>query len=75
MKSVERFLTGFVLGSLIGAGLALLLAPASGEDLRDQITSEIERIQSEVQSAADERRAELERQLADLRTPRPPGAA
>ncbi len=65
-----RFLEGFLLGALAGAAAAILLAPASGEDLRSQIKQEVERIRGEVQSAAVDRRAELEEQLAALRAPR-----
>lgn len=32
------WLTGFVLGGLIGAGLALLFAPQSGKDTREKIS-------------------------------------
>lgn len=35
--SWESFLTGFVAGGLIGAGLALLFAPKSGRELREDI--------------------------------------
>lgn len=69
MKFV-RFLEGFMLGSLAGAAAAILFAPESGQDLRLQLTHELERIRGEVQSAAVDRRAELEEQLAALRTPR-----
>ena len=31
------FLAGFFVGTLVGAAFALLLAPASGEDVREQI--------------------------------------
>jgi gas vesicle protein len=65
-----RFLEGFLLGGLAGAVAAILLAPASGEDLRLKIQHEVERVRGEVQAAAVERRAELEEQLSALRTPR-----
>ena len=65
-----RFLEGFVIGGMAGAAAAILLAPASGEKLRLQIRHEVERIRGEVQSAASERRAELEEQLSALRAPR-----
>lgn len=72
MKMI-RFIEGFVLGSLLGAAAALLLSPASGEQLRSQIQSEVNRISEEVNKAAMQRRAELEEQLAALRSPRSSG--
>ena len=63
-----KFLGGLVLGSLVGASVALLLAPSSGAELRAQIQNEIERVQAEVNQAAADRRIELEQQLAALRS-------
>ena len=73
MRSVVRFLEGFILGGLVGVSLALLFTPASGEELRSQMQSEFERVRSEVSKAAGERRGELEQQLSALRAPRKPG--
>jgi gas vesicle protein len=73
--NIIRFIEGFVLGSLIGAAAALLITPSSGEQLRGQIQSEVNRISGEVNKAASERRAELEKQLSELRSPRPSGPA
>lgn len=70
MKSLARFLSGFILGAAVGAAVAILLAPESGENLRGQIKGEAERIQIEVKKAATERRAELEKQLTALREPK-----
>jgi gas vesicle protein len=64
-----NFLLGAAVGGFIGAALALLLTPASGEDLRKQMQDQAERIKVEVQEAAAARRAELEKQLATLRQP------
>jgi gas vesicle protein len=69
MKGVMSFMQGFLLGALLGASLALLLTPASGEHLRKQMQDEARRIQSEVTQAANDRRHDLEQQLAALRTP------
>ena len=69
MKGVMRFMQGFLLGGLLGASLALLLTPASGEQLRKQMQDEARRIQSEVTQAASDRRHDLEQQLAALRAP------
>jgi len=71
---MTRFLEGFVLGGMVGVVVALLFAPSSGEELRNQMQNEAERIRSEVSQAAQERRAELEQQLAAMRAPRKPGA-
>ena len=74
MKAM-RFLEGFIFGSLLGAALAMLMTPSSGEDLRARIQAELDRIRSEVSKAASERRLELEDQLATLRSSRPAGPA
>jgi gas vesicle protein len=74
MKGFVSFMEGFALGGVVGVALALLLAPASGEELRGQIQSEVTRVRSEVQKAASDRRIELEQQLATLRTPRVPSS-
>jgi hypothetical protein len=34
---VERFMTGLLIGVAVGFGLALLLAPKTGEEMRDDI--------------------------------------
>jgi gas vesicle protein len=67
MKGVINFLSGLILGGLVGATLAILLAPESGEELRGEIRERVESIQAEVNRAANERRAELEKELAGLR--------
>jgi len=56
-----------------GGIVAILLAPSSGEELRGKIQGEIQRVQDEMQLAAQTRRAELEDQLAQLRAPRKAG--
>jgi gas vesicle protein len=69
MRSFMSFMAGVMLGSITGAVVALLFAPSSGEDLRRQAEERYHTIESEVRSAANARRAELERQLAELRKP------
>jgi gas vesicle protein len=72
MKNLLSFLLGISMGALVGVVVALLLAPMSGEQLRGQIQDQVARVQQEVTQAAELRRAELERQLAELRAPRKP---
>ncbi len=69
MDKAFKFLTSFLLGSLIGASLALIFAPDSGKNLRLQINEKVNRMIAEVKQAGEERRVELEEQLAQLRKP------
>jgi gas vesicle protein len=64
------FLYGSLIGGLVGAAIATLLAPTSGNELREQLQMRAERFQIEVKNAAATRRAELEQQLDYLRMPR-----
>ena len=61
----SSFLSGFLMGGLIGAAVALLMAPASGEEtrkliydkgieLRDRTTEELEKAASMARARADE---------------------
>jgi gas vesicle protein len=68
MNRFLSFITGAVLGAVVGASVAILMAPMSGEELQGQIRTRITDIQDEVQRAATDKRAELEAQLAHLRS-------
>ncbi len=70
MKRTISFLSGAIMGGLVGATLALLLTPASGDELRTKMQEQAQRIQAEVKDAAAARRADLEEQLVILRKPR-----
>ncbi|HSQ18482.1 MAG TPA: YtxH domain-containing protein [Anaerolineales bacterium] len=70
MRRFLSFLAGAALGGLIGAIAGILLAPASGTNLRAQLRERAMGMQEEVKAAAASRRIELEQQLAALRTPR-----
>ena len=72
MNRAFNFLLGAAIGGFIGATVAILLAPSSGDDLRSEIGMRTDRIRSEVAKAAADRRAELESQLAALRAPKQP---
>ena len=72
MNRFLSFLAGVVSGALVGATIAILVAPESGEELRIQIQERANYIQEEVKKAAAERRAELEEQLSTLRSPQKP---
>jgi gas vesicle protein len=70
MRKIFNFMVGMMMGGLVGATVALLFAPTSGEDIRSQIQEQSIRLRDEVKSVAEARRAELERELANLRAPR-----
>jgi gas vesicle protein len=72
MQRLGSFLLGAILGGLIGASVAILMAPSSGEELRIGMKERVYEIRSEVADAAAQRRAELESRLASLRAPAPP---
>ncbi len=72
MRKLLSFLVGILLGALVGATLALLLTPVAGKDLQTQMQERVQYIQGEVKNAAATRRAELEKQLAEMRSPRAP---
>lgn len=69
MSKFFNFLFGMMMGGLVGATIALLLAPTSGEDIRTQLQEQTIRLRDEVKSVAEARRAELERELSALRSP------
>ena len=70
MRRALSFFIGISLGGLVGATLALLFAPSSGEELRAQIRDRTENLTAEVRQAANTKRIELQQHLDDLRTPK-----
>jgi gas vesicle protein len=63
MRRTFGFLIGIVVGGLVGSTIAMLLAPESGEELRDQLRSRGEGFFNDVRHAADERKIELRQKL------------
>ncbi len=70
MRRMFGFLMGIFVGGLVGAVLALLLAPESGENLRTQLRDRGQGFMNDIRHSADSRRIELRHQLETLRTPR-----
>ena len=70
MRRIFSFLLGGIAGALVGAVIALLLAPAPGTDTRGMLRERVVTVRKDVQAAAAARRADLEHQLAQLRAPR-----
>ena len=72
MRSIGRFLAGFVFGGLVGLGMTLIMTPHSGEENRTYVVKYVDHVKEEVQTAMLEKRAELEVELEHLRQPQTP---
>lgn len=70
MRRFFSLLSGIFMGALVGATLAILLAPESGESLRAELRERASHFREDVMNAAAARRAELEEQLNTLRAPK-----
>ncbi|MBI5826034.1 MAG: YtxH domain-containing protein [Chloroflexi bacterium] len=70
MRRMFGFLMGIFVGGLVGAIMALLLAPESGENLRGQLRDRGQGFMNDIRHSADSRRIELRHRLESLRSPR-----
>jgi gas vesicle protein len=68
MRRFISFLTGTICGALVGAGIAILLAPSSGEELQSRARQRISSLRDEVRQAYETRMAQLEAELESLRS-------
>ncbi len=60
------FLAGVVIGGLIGAAIGLLLAPSSGEELREQVGGFVDERKAAFDDAVNEGRMAAEQARADM---------
>ena len=67
MMGLMRFLTGFVVGTSIGAAIGLLFAPQSGEQTVELIKGRVQEILEEGRQAAEQTRADAYARLSDLK--------
>lgn len=72
MKKALSFITGAAIGGIVGAVLAMLFAPSTGQNLRNQITEYVLQTKDDVMKAGQQRRDELEHELEVLRQPPSP---
>ena len=63
---VRTFAAGLLIGALVGAGIALLVAPSSGEETRRMISRRARRLAADARERYDEARHEL-KQLRERR--------
>ncbi len=66
MRRFALFVIGSLAGGVLGAFLAFLFTPDSGQNLRNQAREQFDDMMDEARIAAEIRRQEMERQLADL---------
>ena len=76
--NIGLFTAGIAVGAILGAAVAILFAPASGDETRDQITRRVRHLRGnddiwdelaqELELAAEEREAEDEAARAALKT-------
>jgi gas vesicle protein len=73
MKSLSSFMAGLLAGAVVGGAVALLYAPQSGKETRDQIKRKFEDLEKELEALkgkasakTDKVREDLASRLADL---------
>ena len=67
MRRFFNFVAGVVCGALVGSIAALLLAPVSGEELRQQASERAIEVRQDIIDAYEVRVAQLEAEIANLR--------
>lgn len=67
MNKALNLVFGAILGGLVGSAIGLLLAPMSGDELRMEINEYTRQVKEDVEKATNNRRAQLEIELANLR--------
>ena len=68
MRNILAFMAGAMCGAIVGAVAALMLAPLSGGEIREQALRRFDETVREGKRAADKRRAELEEQLRKMQS-------
>jgi gas vesicle protein len=67
-KEVSSFFTGFFVGALVGGAAALLLAPQSGEETRQQIRDKGIELKEKAETTYGEVISEIEDSTSELRS-------
>lgn len=67
MQRFFSFLSGLFAGALVGGVAALLLAPSSGEELRSEARTRVDKALQDFRSAIEEERKRLEAELEALK--------
>lgn len=67
MRGFGVFILGSAVGALVGASMAMLFTPYSGEELQARTREQIDSFSGEVRDAYQARMSQLEAELAALR--------
>jgi gas vesicle protein len=65
-SGLGSFVAGIAIGGLIGAAIGLLLAPASGEEIREQVGGFVDERRAAFDEAVNEGRAAAEKARAEM---------
>jgi len=65
MNKVFSFMAGAISGALVGGVVAILITPASGEELKQGAVDHWNLVLEEARNAREEKRIELETQYRD----------
>jgi gas vesicle protein len=65
-SGLGSFLAGIAIGGLIGAAIGLLLAPSSGEEIREQVGGFVDERRAAFDEAVNEGRAAAEKARAEM---------
>jgi len=66
-QGFENFFAGFLLGGIVGAGIALLFAPASGQETREQIARRANKVYEDSMEGAEYVRKLVQEEIATIR--------
>lgn len=66
MNKMFSFVAGAFCGAIVGATAALLLAPASGEDLRSEMVNRWDEALAEAKQAMEQTRLDLQTQFEQM---------
>ena len=67
MNKLFSFLAGSICGTLVGAVTALLLTPASGQQLRADAEARWQLAMDEARKAMEEKQKELDKQFEEMK--------
>lgn len=68
MGDRSGFVAGLFLGALIGVGLGILLAPRSGQDMREQLKGKAQDVTERLKSTASEMSGRMREGADDVTT-------